>query len=457
MRGNILIIDDDPLIFRQLEESLKAHNLFHAPDLIGLQQFISKKNIDVVVVDLNLDDHAAEKRLSGLDYIGKVRERHPEVMIMALSKYNQVDWVVQAVKNGAHRYKWKGDLDLDTPEFREQVMLLVKEKRRQDQMRKAHEVEWTGRSIQTTQLCKQLDALAGSRKSFLLTGEPGTGKSYAVRYLHYRSLFYAGSREPVAVDLASMDRARLMDLVSQYTSRKQSFFREANNHILYLKHIDAAPAAFQDAILHMIRHRRLPSSGELLQIQVVLAMDQEPQPLISAQRLRPEFCAELEIVRIAPLRERRQDLYELIPSWLKRQGYLLPVPPQILQAFCRYEYPGNTVELLDLLGQVLNRHQARHPQGEAWKHALISPAALPAELAIGLERQDQGIEYEIACLVLEKIDNALQLFGGSKSEVARHLQLKSADNMKKTYIDKYARLYPGLVRTFPYIMRHYDL
>jgi DNA-binding NtrC family response regulator len=260
------------------------------------------------------------------------------------------------------------------------------------------------------------------------------------------------------VDLASIDPERLMEAVRQRpASRKKSFLREAHNHILYLRHIDAAPSAFQDALLHVIRHRRLPDSQELLQIQIVVALDQEPQPLISAQRLRPAFCAELETVRIAPLRERRQDLHELIPAWLRQQGYPRAVPPEVLQAFCLHEYPGNTVELLDLLSQLLSRHRAKHPQDEAWKQAPISLAALPAALAIGFEQQDQGLEYEIACLVLSKIDTALQLFGGSKSKVAQHLQLKSADNMKKTYIDKYARLYPELVRTFPDIIRYYDL
>ena len=180
MRGNILVIDDEYEVFEELKEYLPAHNLYYTANLRGVNTLFTQKKIDLAIIDLNLAGNDSKDHLSGLVYIKRVHNRFPTVSIMAISQFSDVELVEEAIRNGAKRYKWKGELDPTEQAFREEVNDLIKEKRKQDSKRHVASTEIWGRSPNTLLLKEKLNEKAITKESFFLVGEPGVGKDNAI-------------------------------------------------------------------------------------------------------------------------------------------------------------------------------------------------------------------------------------------------------------------------------------
>ena len=461
MRGNILVIDDERDVFDGLQRGLPAHNLYYASTLTGVKDAISRRQIDLAVVDLNLK-LGDEDRFSGLEYIKTLHQRYPGLSIIVISKYRDIERVKTAIQNGALDYIWKGALDEDSVEFRERINHLIGAKRARDTLLDTLQQEVWGDAPQTQALHQALNDIAAKHASCWLYGEPGSGKYHVVRYLHYRGTQHsklAGSREPVVAVPAHFSTEELR-LILQGKREKINFLREAHGHILFLKNPYEVSWEIQEGLLQIYKERRFLRQGRAVNIQYILGLEEEPEYLLEDKRLHPDWFQELTCLRIAPLRDRPADLYTLIPQWLQRHGYAVgALPGNIMQRFLAYPYPGNVSELFRLLDVMLRNHREAFAKGNQWVNQPIGWDSIPGPI---LEYRDQlgDMAYQVAKLELTHIERALQRHYGQrryKSLVATAVGVSSADNLKKTYIDKYAYLYPGLIRTFPMIVKCYKI
>ena len=461
MRGNILVIDDEKDVFEELKQALPAHNVYYSSDLTGVNDTFTRKKIDLAIIDLNLKGNRNEDRFSGLDYIRKVHARFPTIIIMVISQYRDVHRVEQAIHNGATRYKWKGALDPDTVEFRKEINELVKTKRDLDQFRKVVKTEIWGNSPNTKELKRQLEKVAKSQLSVFIYGEPGVEKVNASNYLHFKSLYYSESRPLIRVDLSQFMPKELMAILSSKPDKgKTNFLKKSRNNLLEVSNIQNIPFTIQKAFWEIIQSRRYLRAVDQLIIQFVFLLDENPQKLIKNGKLYPDLFFGLGHIEIQPLRERKADLLDIIPEWLKVRGYQIDIlEKRILNRFLAYDYPGNTQELHRCLEDMLTHHVDCHPIENSWKTSPIRPESLPNYLKTHSSLSDlSSMEKEVAKLELSFIEEALQIHNGHKGEAAKALgKPKTADNLKKSYIDKYKRLFPELIKTFPMIVKVYKL
>lgn len=464
MRGNILVIDDEQEVFEELEECLVAHNLFHAPTLTGVRDIMKRRNVDLAIVDLNLKVEGND-RFSGLDYIGKLRKRYPNMSILVISQYDDPERITEAIQNGADSYIWKGGYNPYTSEFRQQINLLVKKTKKREDLSLEYKREIWGDSPQTKEVARRLTLYADQQSSFILYGEQGVGKQNYVHYLHFVAAdqyrHYSLEREPVMVDAREFTHADLEKIFRYDRQRKtKTFLDRANNNILYLNNLQSLPLARQQDLTQILSKNRYPRSRQSLNIQLVGGVESAPEELVERGKLLPELFHSISTIAIDPLHKRKADLPSLISSWLTEKE----IDPKLLRKeylkyWLRYDYPHNLSELFDLLRETVDSHQAHYPSREKWKRVPFDLESFPTVI---LEAKDSEADMfrQVARLELGNIENALQRFHGfrdQKSRAAHLLGISSADNMTKTYIKKYWRLYPELVSQHPMIMQCYGL
>lgn len=460
-RGNILVIDDEVEVFLELKSSLKAQNVYHRKNLRGVREAIRGKKIDLAFIDLNLEGDLNPERLGGLEYISKFHQTFPTVTIVVLSQYRDVDGVVKAVNSGATDYKWKGALDPDTVKFREEINQLIRGKKERDRLKESTKIEIWGKSPQTQRLIYELDKIAKTQESIFLYGEPGVGKANVLSYLHNKSLHYTESRPVVRENLSHYSYRDILTILKGKPRKgSTNFIKKARNNILELSHISQTSLEVQKILLEVIRRRSYLAGGDSLIIQFIFLLDRSPAELLAKKKLHAELFYALSCIKVEPLRNRKDDLFNIIPKWLAKRGFAQQQFSEPFFAyFTGYDYPGNTEELYALLEEMMKRHQEKFSQNNSWKQQEIGWESIPKVLLEeGIQDELANMDRAVAKVELEYIERALQYFNGKKGKAAKALNIPSgADNLKKSYIRKYQELFPDLVQQFPMIMKCYKI
>lgn len=462
MRGHILVIDDEEYVYEDLEFGLgKAHHVHYAATLNKITSKFNNYPIDLAMVDLEfIMPGKKEGRFSGLGYIKTLRSKYPTITIVVLSGYSDEGKIVQATKNGADFYLIKGNFDTDSHEFREQVRKWINAKKKLDQQRHLEELDSWGIAEFTEDVMTQCQALIQSKESFLLIGEAGLGKRKLLEQSYKKSRSFRYGKEPEHIELSAFESGDIHNfLYLKRGSTPDNFLKHATVKIQYIRNLESQPLSIQESFLRLLQSGRFLNRKELFKHQLVFILERDPAELIRENQLSPELVSYLPQLRIKPLRERRGDLKELISGWLDRKGYdELSFSEKSLKLLRHYAYPGNTSELFSLLNEAVEAHKKQMPL--SWKQEVIQAESLPCILHQTPSELFEEMQYEVARVHLRFIEKALQQFEGERRQknlTAEALNVHSADNLKKTYINKYWREYRDLVKGFPTIMKKYKL
>ncbi len=218
------------------------------------------------------------------------------------------------------------------------------------------------------QSLRRCDGFARHAGPALVVGEPGSGRSLLARRLHENGP--RGGQPFLRLDCAGGDTSTLSwELEGEAGDGSNGLLARADGGTLVLTDVAALPPALQMEMLRLVRDgswRRRSDGGEQpLDIRIVATADDSLATLAEAGRFRPDFYFRLRLmtVRVAPLRERRQDLLPLLDHFLTRlEGSALTArsvfDTPALVALAEHAWPGNVAEL-ELLAQQawLNRRQ----------------------------------------------------------------------------------------------------
>lgn len=460
MRGNILVIEDEEYVFEDLEFGLgQAHNMHYADNLSKVNKYMRSYSIDLAFVDLNFQLNKKE-RLSGLKYIKSLRSRYPTLTIVVLSQYSDTDRIVKATQNGADYYLIKNNLDPDSDEFREQVRQWINTKKRLDQKRNLDSLEAWGKTEFSDAIMHKSYEYCLARKSFLLVGEPGLGKTFLLDQMYRKSPYFKDGKSPQEIDLAEIAPQDIKDFVHlRRGSGANNFLKKSPIKIIFLKNLDKISLSIQELFLTLIEKKAYIGTEEPMKLQLVFLVEKDPNELIQTQRLSPEFVAYMPKLVLKPLRDRMEDLPDLIKQWQRRKGRKdLTFTQNAHLLLRRYPYPGNITEFYALLNETLTNHQKKQPLD--WQKAPIQPESLPGILHKTSSHMLDKMQFEVARVHLRFIEAALKKYEGMRGQknlAAEELYVHSADNLKKTFINKYWDEYPDLMRGFPTIMKKYKL
>jgi DNA-binding NtrC family response regulator len=327
-----------------------------APEALELLQ---KESFGVVVSDVRMP------RMSGMELLSAIRQRDPDIEVLLLTGYPDLQMAVSAIKQGAFDYLAK---PYGEEELIERVGKAMAHRRVKDQNEGLRERLRSGvagrRLIHTSksfgETIAMLERAARTTASVLLIGESGTGKELLAHHLHDSS--DRADKPFVPVDCASIP-ADLFEselfghkkgAFTGASTDKPGLFQVADGGTLFLDELGELPLEFQSKLLRTIQERTVrpvgSSSERAVDVRIVAASNRDLQKEVEQGNFRADLFYRLDVVRIAvpPLRDRQGDVDVLVAHLLERfgkQAGITRIASDAAEKLRAYHWPGNVRQL----------------------------------------------------------------------------------------------------------------
>jgi len=377
MRGKILIVDDEQMMCEMLEDDLKRHG-FHSTYYISAEKALDAlktESFDVLLTDMNLPN------MNGIELCERVVTNRPDIPVIVITAFGSMETAIAAIRAGAYDFVTKPidteflvlalDRAVNHHGLQEKVKLL------DEALKKSHQFdELIGQSPPMRKLIDQLERVADTETSILITGETGTGKELVAQALHRRSRRH---KSPfVAVNCAALPDTLLESelfghksgaFTDAKTERKGLFF-QANGGTLFFDEIGDFPLALQPKLLRALEERCARPIGGTSEIafdvRIIAATNRDIETAIEENRFREDLYYRINVIQIdlPPLRERGTDILLLaqhfVEQFATRSGkQITGISNTASEKLLNYTWPGNIRELRNTIERavVLTRYE----------------------------------------------------------------------------------------------------
>lgn len=408
VRPSVCVVDDDSLV-RESVESLFRQAGFQVDGFESGEGFLGRTRQpppDCLVLDLLLPG------MSGLDLHRELVRAGVDIATIILTGYGDIPTSVRAMKAGALDF-------LTKPYDADQLMAAV----RQAVSRRARERAPAasrpcqgpvGASDALRRVLQEVDLVADTDATVLITGESGTGKELVARAIHERSPRRQGplvkmscaaiSESLFESELFGHARGAFTGALHDRAGR----FEAAQGGTVFLDEIGEVPLAMQSKLLRVIQEKEFERVGETrprkLDVRIVAATNRELEMEVEAGRFRADLYHRLNVfpIRNPPLRERLEDIPLLAEHFVQAAARRLRRPaPRLTEAAVGYltarDWPGNVRELENVIERAVilavdgQLRFDRFPAGVALK-AQAPAAGLPLLSRVAIEnRQREAI------------------------------------------------------------------
>jgi len=367
--SNILIIDDDVAGCRTLQLHFQSQGhevrVAYSADR-GLDEARALAP-DAIILDIKMPGR------SGLDVLPDFKDLLPEVPVLVVTAFDDMDSTIQAMKSGAKDYIRKpidiNELDLSL------ARVLMKSSSRQSSTLILNDAgsrtgvnTMVGRSRSMQEVFKTIGLVAQKPVTVLITGESGTGKELVARAIHAAGSNPSGSF--VAINCAAIVETLLeSDMFGHEkgaftgaVNRQIGKFALAQDSTIFLDEIGDLSPYVQAKLLRVLQEKEYTPVGSTesrkTNARVIAATNADLDQLVCEGKFREDFLYRLRVVTIhlPPLRERRTDILDLVNALLTKINRELGAPNRVcriaadvMDAFVRYAWPGNIRELENML------------------------------------------------------------------------------------------------------------
>lgn len=435
--NDILIVDDEKDI-RELVSDILRDEGFATRMAANSDQAIAELNSAepaLMVLDIWLKD----SRMDGIDILKQVKRNNPDVPVIIISGHGNIEIAVAAIKQGAYDF-------IEKPFNIDQLMVVVNRAmetnrlRRENNQLKRGEVrqaEMLGHSSSFKRLRDQLDKVAKSNGRVMLTGEPGTGKEMAARYIHAQS---PRAGQPfVTVSSAAIEPERMEEVLFGRETPERGIepglLEQAHGGIVYFDEVSDMPPGTQPKILRVLTEQQFTRAGGTdkvrVDLRVISSTNRDLAAEIAAGRFRQELYDRLNVVPIAvpALAERREDIPLLAEQFIEQfnaaQGLpLRPLPEETVAALQSMRWPGNIRQLRNVIERVLILADSNGP---------IQPAELETQgsgtdgsdvLALGPQITSLALREARELFEREYLLAQINRFGGNISRTAQFVGME---------------------------------
>lgn len=432
--GNLLLIDDDPLVLESIRSSVRGLipagcEVFTLESPGQVSDFLAKNKVSLILTDIHLGQE------NGLDSIREWKALSGAV-ILVISGDNRPQQVGRAFSLGADGF-------LPKPFHRPQLQMWMEKHFGAPAPAPASgETPWlVGQSPAIRQLKHQIARLKGKTGlNLLIQGESGTGKERVARALHAQEEGSA-SRPWVVTNMAAIPPTLVESELfgvekGAYTDAKVSRagrFEMAHGGDLFLDEIGDLPIEAQAKILRIIQEKHVErlggGKGKNVTVRLISATHRALETEIEAGRFRADLYFRLAevVLTVPPLRNRKEDLPALVDDFLRTNplGEGRSFSPAAIVELSAYAWPGNVRELESTLKRSLAfTNDATVSVIEWTPHQRVwSPEPLEKRL---LHKKVRSAEHELVWTAWKRnggqVDKASQDIGISKATFYRRLK-----------------------------------
>lgn len=400
----ILIVDDE-LIVRESMKGWLEEDGYHvevaetAEAALGM---IGEKEFDMAFVDIKMPG------IDGIELLKRLKDQYSTIDVVMMTAYASVNNAVEAMKLGAYDYLSKPfDPDYVSMMVRK---IIARRQLEQENVRLKENIESAlkhvhivGESPAIQAILHQVEEVASSDTSVLISGESGTGKEMVARAIHYAS---PRRFEPlVVVSCGALPEGLVESELFGYERgaftgafyKKKGKFEAANGGTLFLDEIGELNAKMQVDLLRVLQEREITRIGSNKSInvdfRVLAASNRNLKEMVEEGKFREDLFYRLNVfnIHVPSLRERMEDIPLLVEhfiSTLRRQTgkQIEGITAQALNKLKKHGWPGNVRELQNAVERAFVTSKGKLITTE--ELAFLAPEKIPVATSPSLSLAD---------------------------------------------------------------------
>jgi len=438
--AKILVADDDitsvAIMKKVLEES--GHSVTTVTDGKTALAKLKQVKFDVLVTDFDMPG------LNGIQLTKEAIELESDLIVVLITAFVSVKQVVEAIKLGAFDYLTKPinreELVLAVNRGLEKISilnenLLLKHELEKSDLNAEKSFEYATISPELKAILNDVNKVAKSDSTVLITGENGTGKEVLAKYIYHHS---KRANQPfVVVNCAAIPNQLLESELFGHAKGSftgaindhKGYFEIANNGTIFLDEIGDMPLDLQVKILRALQEKTIQPIGALsprkIDFRVVAATHRNLREAAELGTFRQDLYYRLKYltIEVAPLRERPEDIEPLVRYFInqmeEKTGLKKPISDSALRKLKSHSWPGNVRDLEAVVKKAFVMSDARiTPQAFSEEIVDFKANNIEALLASGeiIKYDDfiRRVEEQERTLLLR----AMELSGNVKSAAA---------------------------------------
>jgi DNA-binding NtrC family response regulator len=368
---SILVVDDEDSVRESLQMwfTEDGYEVLCAENATKALSILEKSRIDIILADIKMPG------MDGLEMLQRIKSLNSTSIVIMMTAFATVDTAVKALKDGAYDYVTK-------PFDPDDLSHLIRNAARQVNLSRENETlktrvdslqnidDFIGRSEAIKKVLLEVESVAPTNSSVIITGESGTGKELIAKAIHSNSLrkFYpmvsvhcgALTESLLESELFGHEKGAFTGAVYNRKGR----FEMADNGTIFLDEIATISTKMQVELLRVLETKNFVRVGGNKEIssdfRVICATNRDLKSMVEKGTFREDLFYRLNVVNIhvPPLRDRLEDIPLLVDYFIKKYSLqmnrpIVTVDNEALRKLSTYPFPGNIRELENMIERAI--------------------------------------------------------------------------------------------------------
>jgi len=427
MEHSLLIVEDEETLRESLKRlfSKEGYRVETAPSAEEALKLIDEENFDVIISDIILPG------MDGIEMLTRIRDIQPDQIFIVVTAYASLDTAVKALRIGAYDYIIK-------PIIHEEIKQVVRNALRQQGLERENQLlrrqveqnydfsSIIGEGGTLKGIIEEVRKISNTKSNVLILGETGTGKELFARVIHKNSARANMPFVPIncsAIPEPLLESELFGHVRGAFTgamATKMGLFEEANGGTVFLDEIGDMPPAVQVKLLRVLEDQEIRPVGSTkskrIDIRFISATNRDIREAVRDGDFREDLYYRINVISLEmpPLRERREDLSELLSYYLDRYSREFGKPPKTIPAetlgvLQDYAWPGNIRELQNVIERAVlisdgDAIMPEHLPENIHNRRSFAESSMENELSIKQDTQNFIINHQQACSEQELAD-----------------------------------------------------
>ena len=368
MKANILAVDDEKDMTRLLQRTLEPEincRVSMAFSAKMAMSILEQEEFDLVICDIRMPG------MDGFELLEHMRSNYPNLTVVMLTAFGNIESAVKAIKKGAYDFIPK-PFEQDEIIFKIRKALerslLLKENKRLLKEKEIRPSQLIGKSEPMQRVFDQINLVASSDVTVLITGESGTGKDLAARSIH--ALSPRKDKRFIPVNCPATPEPILESELFGYkkgaftnaTRDNDGLFQEADRGTIFLDEIGDIGPSIQTKLLRVLQEKEIKPLGDTkvkkVDVRIIASTNRNLKQKIADKEFREDFFYRLNVlpIELPPLRDRITDIPILAEHLVAKHCKKLKKEPktiseEVMDLLMKQPWTGNVRELENVLVQ----------------------------------------------------------------------------------------------------------